>query len=333
MDTIAFSTKSLDWKTRYSFQPLHYARSGTDLISFSRSDDEAGVHLHDSSDYYNKFYGTSYSSKLSVVTNENPSATKIYEAFSFEANKGGWNTTFTTETGETQRGTVGPTKLVEKEGKFYSSVPQNALNLDSVTNFVGSTTLEELIKPSIKLSGRLFGVPGSHIGFAMPEIESFDGYDDEFIEVYVNEDGLSAVYAIQNLGELFTFYSPPEGPFGLQTVTSAESAFQWTLAESFPYITGYDPYSNSLIVNDPYSNQLEGVLRDYLSLSEEQFNLVKKYPVKIFSFSNLAQSGEDMRGEFMKIDIERSGTDYYELFAINVDQHQTKLDHSLGQNN
>ena len=40
-----------------------------------------------------------------------------------------------------------------------------------------------------------------------------------------------------------------------------------------------------------------------------------------------------MRGEYMNVDIERSGTDYYELYAINVDQHKTKLDHSLGQNN
>ena len=31
----------------------------------------------------------------------------------------------------------------------------------------------------------------------------------------------------------------------------------------------------------------------------------------------------------MRVDIERSGSDYYELYAVNVDQHKTKLDHSL----
>jgi hypothetical protein len=222
------------------------------------------------------------------------------------------------------------TQLVEKEGKFYSSVPQNTLNLDSVTSFVGSTTLEELVKPSIKLSGRLFSVPGSHMGFVVPLLEA-----EDLLEIVTNQDVASAIDSIENKDTLFAFATASlgEGSFDLQTVTSPESAFQWSLAESLPYITGYDPYSNSLIVYSDYLNQLEGVLRGYLGLTEEQFNLAEKYPVKIFSFSNLAQSGEDMRGEFMKIDIERSGTDYYELFAINVDQHQTKLDHSLGQNN
>ena len=218
---------------------------------------------------------------------------------------------------------------MEKEGKFYSSVPQNTLNLDSVTNFVGSTTLEELVKPSIKLSGRLFNIPGSHIGFVVPQLDP-----EGLSEIVTSQSGNNAIGQMENKNTLFALVNPVgAGPFDLETVTSAESAFQWTLAESFPYITEYDPYSNSLIVNSNYSNYLEGELRDYLDLNEEQFNLVKKYPVKIFSFSNLAQSGEDMRGEYMKIDIERSGTDYYELFAINVDQHQTKLDHSLGQNN
>jgi hypothetical protein len=56
-------------------------------------------------------------------------------------------------------------------------------------------------------------------------------------------------------------------------------------------------------------------------------------PISIHSISYVDVDGEDMRGEYMKVDMQRSGTDYYELYAINLDQHKTKLDHSLGQNN
>ena len=327
METIAFSTKSLDWKTRYSFQPLHYARSGTDLISFSRSEDEAGVHLHDSSDEYNKFYETTYPSKLSVITNNNPSATKIYEAFSFEATKGGWSTKFTTETGEKQEGSVVPEFLVEKEGKFYSSVPQNELNIKAVTKLVGESTLGEVTKQSIKLSTRLFNIPGSYIGFIFPEALDVVGSADN--------STLLAISLAENLGETIGFFNVTDGSalFYLENITSSDGPFNWALAQNFPYITGYDPYSNSLNVNYLYEGQLEDEVKRHLSLSDDDFEDAKDYPVKILSFSNIKQNGEDMRGEFMKIDIERSGTDYYELFAINVDQHQTKLDHSLGQNN
>jgi hypothetical protein len=329
METIAFSTKSLDWKTRYSFQPLHYARSGTDLISFSRSEDEAGVHLHDSNDEYNKFYGTASPSKLSVITNNNPSATKIYEAFSFEATKGGWSTKFTTETGEKQEGSVVPEHLVEKEGKFYSSVPQNELNIKAVTKLVGESTVGEIAKQSISLSSRLFSIPGSYIGLIFPKTTDVENVD---------LDALIAMSQAQNLGETIGFFNvaeneQSEGFFYLQNITNSNSPFDWSFSQAYPYITGYDPYSNSLTVNDLYAGHLAEEIKRHLSISEQSFEEAQKYPVKILSFSTISQNGEDMRGEFMKIDVERSGTDYYELFAINVDQHQTKLDHSLGQNN
>lgn len=323
METIAFSTKSLDWKTRYSFQPLHYARSGTDLISFSRSGEEAGVHLHDSSDEYNKFYETTYPSKLSVITNNNPSATKIYEAFSFEATKGGWSTKFTTETGEKQEGSVIPEFLVEKEGKFYSPVPQDELNIKVATKLVGESTVGEITKDSIKISGRLFSIPGSYIGFVIPKV--IEGTPNSQAQI---------LYSSQNLGELIVFSNREGGGvFNIKNLQIAEDAFGWAVSQFLPYITEYEPYSNSLTVSDLYSGLLYQRIKDHFGFSDEDLVALEDYPVKIFSFSNIKQNGEDMRGEFMKIDIERSGTDYYELFAINVDQHQTKLDHSLGQNN
>ena len=106
METIAFSAKSLDWKTRYSFTPLAYAKSNNKFISFTKPDglfeDNSGVHLHDSSQQYNTFYGTNHKSSISIVTNNDPSATKIFEAFSVEGSKGDWSAEFRTSTGEQQ---------------------------------------------------------------------------------------------------------------------------------------------------------------------------------------------------------------------------------------
>ena len=61
---------------------------------------------------------------------------------------------------------------------------------------------------------------------------------------------------------------------------------------------------------------------------------VSDIPVSIYTtVMDTSTNGEDMRGEYMEVKISRTGADYYELYAINVDQHKTKLDHSLGQNN
>lgn len=353
METIAFSTKSLDWKTRYSFQPLHYARSGTDLISFSRSGEEAGVHLHDSSDEYNKFYETTYPSKLSVITNNNPSATKIYEAFSFEATKGGWSTKFTTETGEKQEGSADPEQLVEREGKFYSSVPKNELNLSAFTRRVGHTTFGDMDDPQkLKMSGKVFRAPGKYIGFVVPRITPDQMGSDLNVGGYSTASILlmDGIADTSKLGVTLALVDAPS-IFEVEIATK-DNVFSSQFLELLGnYFTEYDVYSNSLIVNTPYADALAtqlSVIRKYIltaigalssdggtAFEEEQqrIELLSGYPLDIVTFVDPKQNGEDMRGEFMKIDIERSGTDYYELFAINVDQHQTKLDHSLGQNN
>ena len=62
-------------------------------------------------------------------------------------------------------------------------------------------------------------------------------------------------------------------------------------------------------------------------------DVLHNLPVSIYGSLSNELNGEDMRGEYMEGELSRTGTDYYELYAINVDQHKTKLDHSLGQNN
>ncbi len=74
--TLAFSTKSGQWTTEYSFEPTCYANTDGRMIAFKDVEDGA-FWLHDERETdRNKYYGTKYKSSLSVVSNENPSATK-----------------------------------------------------------------------------------------------------------------------------------------------------------------------------------------------------------------------------------------------------------------
>lgn len=343
--TIAFSTKSLDWKTEYSFEPLGYNATRDTMISFKRSYAESGVHTHDTNSLYNTFYGTNYPSKLSVISNEDPSATKIYEAFSLESDKGDWSATFTTDTGEQQSSFLLTGGLTEREGKHYAEVPKNTLNKDMMLSYVGETTLFDIANAAygegslnkIKLKSRIQAMPGRALAFTMPQLS------DEYFEGNPGYNGSSfsaGTYRYHFGGGVSDFKSE-QNPLGAP----------W---DTYECGWGYDPYTNS-ITHRALSEGEEFDVQSALSAGAIQFAFYTPFllqsltnnlyggtfgdpsladiPISIHSISYVDVDGEDMRGEYMRVDMQRSGADYYELYAINLDQHKTKLDHSLGQNN
>ena len=347
--TIAFSTKSLDWKTEYSFEPFGYNATRDTMISFKRSYAESGVHTHDTNSLYNTFYGTNYPSKLSVISNEDPSATKIYEAFSLESTEGNWSATFTTNTGERQSSFLPTGGLTEREGKHYAEVPKNTINKDMMLSYVGETTLFDLANAAynegsfnkIKLKSRIQAMPGRAIAFSIPQLS------DEYFEGNPGYDGSSfsqGMYRYHYAGAVTGF--------------ETENNPLFPPASSFVVRWGYDPYTNSIThgtnlreTGEPYDDYAQNLLDngniqfafyppDLLSsLTNNLYGgtfgdpSLADIPVSIHSISYVDVDGEDMRGEYMKVNMQRSGTDYYELYAINLDQHKTKLDHSLGKNN
>ncbi len=343
--TIAFSIKSLDWKTQYSFEPIHYASTKTELVSFKRIAADAGVWIHDTSENYNQFYGQAYPSKLSVITNNNPSATKIYEAFSVESTSGSWKATFETRTGDTQRSSFDANSLITKEGKHYIDIPKDTLNKQMTYTYVGQTTVGDLYNASqpgfmqnkIKITGKIHAIP-SELGLL------FKFYtQEELYDLGMALEASSQYQAITPNNEV-SRYIPGLGSSTVVSYldTSTQSDLQGSNASKYKY----DPYTNSIsYINeslqslDGFGNfSYDGIVAYFGEiLGDLDDNTGKpsleKAPVFLYSITPLGANGEDMRGEFMKVDLERSGTDYYELFAINVDQHQTKLDHSLGQNN
>ena len=86
------------------------------------------LELHDKSTSYNTFYGEEYPSEFQIVTNENPSATKIYEAFSLEATDGNWSAEFRTETGETSAEQLCCWDSCRERREHYIDIPKNSLD-------------------------------------------------------------------------------------------------------------------------------------------------------------------------------------------------------------
>ena len=363
METIAFSTKSLDWKTRYSFTPLHYATTGETMISFANAGGtNSGVHTHDTNGAYNRFYGAYYPSKISVISNNNPSATKIYEAFSIEGSKGNWSVDFKTETGETQQSSLPSGSLVEREGKHYSDIPKNLNNQNAALTFVGTTTLSNLIRAStpgdqyynkIRLSSKPHAMPSTLVisvasyGFENPELEAGLSSGPNALAVQgFNGPNSSGNDALLAWGILL---DGSEGVFNEPWVYTTDDEGGWEFLpinpfpeQTFPLMWTYDAYLNTLDLAPPNSFNYLPIL-DWYGISDKiegaegeggfVLDNILNMEIGLYSLSRTVTNGEDMRGEYMRIDMQRGGTDYYELYAVNVDQHQTKLDHSLGQNN
>lgn len=361
-NTIAFNTKTMNWTTEYSFSPYRFSYVGNQLVSFPQGTGNIG-HLHDKNPKYNQFYGQTYPSEIQVVTNENPSATKIYEAFSLESTIGDWSAEFRTETGEPQEGSIASGSLVTKEGKHYKDIPKNSLNTDVTIKYVGETTLGNLYDAqesrSIKMEGRVVSIPNQYLAFVIPTSDQFisageadllsnypGAIDDNTILNAIDENkrGIALFYDVVIDTEAATTYSviSPIGDFVPSFDDNYTSSVDFVDAETLDPISlndaepfglnpRFNPSTNSIDVSPFYNfNAFE----EFLGLTEEQIEVLLSLRMPVFTtVFDTGLNGEDMRGEYMKVKISRTGNEYYELYAINVDQHTTKLDHSLGQNN
>ena len=89
MPTIGFSNKNNVWTSRYSYAASNFARVRDTFVSSPSSPEinaqnSTPVWIHNRSSDYNKFYGTSYGSSMTVSFNEKSSTNKIFKTFSIE---------------------------------------------------------------------------------------------------------------------------------------------------------------------------------------------------------------------------------------------------------
>ena len=113
-ETIAFDTKSGVWRTRYSFTPESGVYVDNAMITFKNG----AAWEHTDASTRNTFYGVFTASMLKVVSAQNNSMVKTFEAVSVEGNQP-WS--FSVETRD--QSTVTISSMDKREGMYYSSIP------------------------------------------------------------------------------------------------------------------------------------------------------------------------------------------------------------------
>jgi len=132
-DTIAYDVKEGVWKTRYSFIPESGVYVDNLLITFKSG--AAWAHTDESN--RNNFYGVFQPSFVKVVSAQNNSMVKTFEALSVEGDSP-WS--FSVETRD--QSTVTMSTMDKREGMYYSSIPtaststSNIVPLGRVTSVV-----------------------------------------------------------------------------------------------------------------------------------------------------------------------------------------------------
>ena len=145
--TIAFSHKGGFWKTRYSYTPTCYAAVDNVMISTNKTSREDSINTerffweHEVNPTHNKFYETKYKSSLTLVSNQDPSAVKLFKALSLESNSKDWAGTAATNISpagapqnELQLGNI--KGFVTKEGNQYSDLPKSLTFSNSNLDYV-----------------------------------------------------------------------------------------------------------------------------------------------------------------------------------------------------
>lgn len=282
--TFAFSKRRDAWTTRYSFTPTCYATCGDILMSSkdtSGNVNSGGVWRHDTNNQRNSFYGAAHKTSMTLSSNDDPSAVKIFKSISLETNTPGWSAKFYSNSEYAEDNNSQETEsfsaFKDKEGFKYMEVPRSIKN--STSHIVPC--------PLMSMSGE--GIPD---------------YNQYMVDVAVPSE-----------------VAVPQGKLlnsSLQSFSEVEGGFNDI------YITSY--YEDNQVALDISSN--EGADEEDLLqaidgfLSDEQ----------MFSESSVAHNGDQMRGPYLKVDLEVTTTRQIELHAINVDYEFSKLDKRLTQN-
>jgi len=120
--TVAYNFRRDLWTSFYSFVGEGYAELNNVLYSFK----DGKAYSHNTNSNRNSFYGTTYTSKIEIVSNQNPSMVKAWEALNLEGDTA-WN--FTAYTTDQETSTV--TSLSKRERLFYSHIPRDTSSVST----------------------------------------------------------------------------------------------------------------------------------------------------------------------------------------------------------
>lgn len=120
--TVAYNVRRDLWTSFYSFVGEGYAELNNVLYSFKNGK----AYSHNTNSSRNSFYGTLYTSKVEIVSNQNPSMVKAWESINLEGDSA-WD--FTAYTTDQTTSTV--TSLTKKERLFYSHIPRDTSSIST----------------------------------------------------------------------------------------------------------------------------------------------------------------------------------------------------------
>mgnify|MGYP006166458091 FL=1 len=309
--TIAFSHKGGFWKTRYSYTPTCYAAIDNVMITNNTGSD-GGDDLfweHEVNSLHNNFYGEAFSSSLTIVSNQDPSAVKIFKALSLESNSRTWVGQASTHVhqnldgaNELQQGALQP--FITKESNQYSELPRSITNSSSHIEYVCS--LEEIIDN----------------GSEAYAFSNASGWDVSVLNT-------PNVAILGGSGSTALFVDSTNTAYYLKLFNDS-----WELTE----FTADSPVSGAVYIynynsDDTITFAIETdittiVLGGLVSAFEGTGNWSNG--IQLFSASDPAINGDPMRGQYLRLDLVNDSITPVETYAINVDFENTTLDHSKG---
>lgn len=266
------------------------------------SADTLGVWIHDENELRNNFYGNAAPSSVTVVSNSDPSAVKLYKAISLETNKKNWQAVFSTNEeyndNNRQKSSI-TTGFEDKEGFKYKEIPRSTLN----------STSHLVPFPSVSLSD-----------FTQEQIQSSVDNLNFIIQFTLDLDRPPFDLSVPG-GEIFALHQGQLKNFRTLFLETSDSGLSNV---STITLQSCDDEYVTITTNIWVTNFLS--VEEYVAALE---NFIS-YP--LFIASSVSENGDQMRGPYLKTDLLINTDEPLELHAVNIDYEFSKLDKRLTQN-
>tara|TARA_E500000305_G_scaffold45832_2_gene35653 strand:+ start:11587 stop:12744 length:1158 start_codon:yes stop_codon:yes gene_type:complete len=358
--TIAFSHKGGFWKTRYSYTPTCYASIDNTMISNNTALDSSYSNTsdifweHEVNDMHNNFYNSQYMSGITVISNQDPSAVKLFKALSLESSSRAWTGEVSTHihqspvtNNELQRGDL--LNFITKEGTQYVNIPKSQINSTSHISYVceildigeiggeaespitaqaisQNASIPEIVSGQYGWDVSVVTTPNSSFPCGYGTIALFsDVYNMLYMVVNSSQEGSEGSWRFvefdPNSTTTGSFNPVGGGDFGIPI--SHHALFIHTLNSDGTLKLAYRGNEGQFISIDGIANLFTG--GGGISIPD---TLVQWQRIQLFSVSDPRINGDPMRGHYLKLDLYNSQIQPVETYAINVDFENTKLDHS-----
>ena len=150
--TAAYDAKGGYWTTLYSYIPEKMGYIKNLFFTFK----DGRLYTHETNDNHNTFYGGSVvNSKISIVSNRNPSMVKTYESISIEGSDA-WNATFKNTD---QQSSVAAGLFEDRERNFYAHIGRDTLSSKNNIISIGKVAANGINGSEVTLTSRISHLP------------------------------------------------------------------------------------------------------------------------------------------------------------------------------